>query len=287
MRIHLVIIILMFLMPAVSPMEEKVDPRTGRIRLLYIGSSYWGTRPGLIFLSDPKFRPTLIPAITVWSTGRQTFGDPEQDIARSMRIYFPRTYEDLIAKYDFIQLSGCNENVISGRWQRDFTRATREEGLGFAMTDGYRGFGGGPQAHSTWEGSYLDAALLPVNSLTKQFVIGPMWARVLEPDNDLMKSLPLESAPPLMEINEVTMKQGATLLMDIEPQAKPLMAYWDVGEGRCLAWTCDLHGAPRGSGIWQREWNYWIDFVLNLDYFVAGIECPKDPMMMHAIREGF
>jgi len=269
-----------------SAMQKRLDPETGRLRLLYIGSPFWGTKPGLIFLSDPKINPTLIPAITIWWGEGGVYGDTEEDIHRAMRVYFPRTYDELIARYDMIQLSGCDENVISGFWQHGFTRAVKEGGLGLAMTDGYRGFGGGPQAHSTWEGAYLDVNLLPTNSLTQKFVAGPMWVRVLQ-QNTLSNSLPFDTAPPLMEINQVTIKDGCTLVMDVRPQNEPLMAYWDVGNGRALSFTCDLHGFFKGSGIWQDRWTYWIDFVLNLDYFVAGMECPDDPATMHSIRASF
>jgi len=268
-------------------MQKRQDPQTGRLRLMYIGSPFWGTKPGLIYLSDPKINPTLIPAITVWWAEGQMYGDTQAAIDRAMRAYFPRTYSGLVNRYDVVQLSGCDESVISPEWQQAFTKAVQEDGLGFAMTDGYRGFGGGAGAYSTWEGSYLETRLLPTNSLTQKFVQGPMWVRVRVPDNALTSSLPFETAPPLMEINKVTMKPGATLLMDVRPQDQPLMAFWDIGNGRAFAWTCDLHGFYLGSGIWQNRWPYWIDFVLNLDYFVAGMECPRDPALMHTIRKSF
>ncbi len=75
--------------------------------------------------------------------------------------------------------------------------------------------------------------------------------------------------------------------MDVRPQNEPLMAYWDIGKGRALSFTCDLHGFYKGSGIWQDRWEYWIDFVLNLNYFVVGMECPSDPATMHTIRKSF
>lgn len=284
--IGIIVAVLLLAGGMVSGMQKRLDPETGRLRLLYIGSPFWGTKPGLIFLSDPKIKPTLIPAITVWWGEGGMYGNTQEDIDRAMRVYFPRTYDELVSRYDMVQLSGCDENVISGAWQVHFTRAVKEGGMGLAMTDGYRGFGGGPQAHSTWEGSYLDVNLLPTNSLTQKFVTGPMWVRVLE-ENTLTRSLPFESAPPLMEINQVTLKEGCKLVMEVRPQKEPLLAYWDVGNGRALSFTCDLHGFYKGSGIWQDRWTYWIDFVLNLDYFVVGMECPDDPVMMHTIRASF
>jgi len=285
-RSFVIVLVISIVMPPLAhAMERRVDPESGRIRLLYIGSPFWGTKPGLILLSDPKFQATLIPAITVWWSAATMYGNPYEEIRRYMRVYFPRTFDELVATYDLIQLSGCDESVISGRWQEWFTEAVKERGLGLAMTDGYRGFGGGPGAHSTWEGSYLESNLLPTNSLTKQFVRGTMRVRV-RVRNTFTTSLPFETAPPIMEINRVVTKEGTTLLMDVSPQEQPLLVYWDIGEGRALSWTCDLHGFYKGSGIWQRNWPYWIDFVLNLDFFAAGLECPSDPALMHEIRQG-
>jgi len=143
-----VLVILIAISPLAHAMEERVDPETGRIRLLYIGSPFWGTKPGLILLSDPKFQATLIPAITVWWSAATMYGNPYDEIRRYVRVYFPRTFDELVATYDLIQLSGCDESVISGRWQEWVTEAVKEGRLGLAMTDRYRGFGPGKEATS-------------------------------------------------------------------------------------------------------------------------------------------
>jgi hypothetical protein len=78
----------------------RQDPTTGRLRVLFIGTAFWGTSPGRILLLDPKLDPTLVPIITVWYT--------DEENARYMRIYMPKSYKHLVESKDLIQLAGVD-----------------------------------------------------------------------------------------------------------------------------------------------------------------------------------
>jgi hypothetical protein len=266
-----------FLQPVCYGKVPREDPQTGRLRVLFIGTAFWGTSPGRILLLDPKIDPTLVPIITLWYT--------DEENARYMRLYMPRNYEDLAGTKDMIHLAGCDAVMITPTWQRDFTRAVKEEGLSLLMTDGHRGFGGSTAQRAVWKGSMVEQEVLPVEVYTDEFVDGPIKLRVLVEDDPFVMSLPWETAPPLDRLNRLTEKQGAVKLADDGNKGNPVIAYWDLGPGRSAIFATDLHGhyAP----LWVNEWVYWHDFVLNLIYYSCGVEVPSDPDMMHVIRDSF
>lgn len=37
----------------------------------------------------------------------------------------------------------------------------------------------------------------------------------------------------------------------------------------------------------QRNWRYFVDFILNHVYYVAGVPVPEDPELAHSLRESF
>lgn len=270
--------LLAFFCPALcGARTPRQDPETGRLRILYIGTAFWGTSPGRILLLDPKIEPTLVPIITVWYT--------DEENARYMRLYMPKSYEDLVENKDLIHLAGVDAAMITPRWQNDFTRAVTEQGLGLLMTDGHRGFGGASAQRGEWKGTKIEQEVLPVYVHTGEFVEGPIMVRVLRGDDPLMRSLPWETAPPLNSLNKLTRKEGAILLADDGKNGYPVLAYWDLGLGMSMIFATDLHGYY--SERWVKEWGYWHDFVLNLEYYSCGVDVPSDPEIMHLIRNSF
>ncbi len=272
-----VCLLLFFCSPFCAGRTPRQDPATGRLRILFIGTAFWGTSPGRILLLDPKIDATLVPIITVWYT--------DEENARYMRLYMPKSYDDLVANKDLVHLAGVDAAMITPRWQNDFTRAVTEQGLGLLMTNGHRGFGGASAQKGEWKGTRIEQEVLPVYVHTNQFVEGPIMVRVLEEDDPLMRSLPWKTAPPLLALNKLTKKEGATLLADDGKSGHPALAYWDLGQGASVIFACDLHG--HYSERWVKEWGYWHDFVLNLEYYSCGADVPSDPEIMHLIRNYF
>ena len=261
-------------------MEPRVDPATGRIRVLHIGDGLWGSKPGLLLASDPKIDVTLVPVITVWYS--------EEEISRYMRQYMPRGPEDLVNRYDLILLGDCDASVITAGWQHTFRDAVIQTGLGLLMTGGHRGLGGGALQKGIWEGTLIEQEVLPVDVVTQGEVNGPIRIRVLRPRNPLMASLPWKTAPPLGGANEAQSKEAAVELADDgKNPSHPILSFWDVGKGSGTALMETIHGGGDSTEAWVEDWVYWPDFVLNLVYLSSGVEVPKDPGLMHEIRSKF
>jgi len=261
-------------------MQPRLDPQTGRIRVLHMGDGIWGSRPGLLLSSDPKIDLSMVPIITVWYT-------PEE-IARYIRLYMPRNFEDLVNGYDLVVLGDCDASAVSSKWQTAFKQGVDEEGLGLLMTGGHRGFGGGSQQQGEWQGTVVEQEVLPIFVFTQGTVDGPVRMRVVANDNPLMTSLPWETAPILGGLNKASIKEGAVLLADDGSGVhNPVFAFWDIGAGRSTVFLSDVHGAVDGTQIWVMDWVYWTDCMLNLAYYSGGVEVPQDFVQMHLIRSYF
>ncbi len=112
--------------------EPRRDPSTGRISILYYGDAF-GPSPYPTFVADPL---TSVAALTGMS-------GTQQEIDKKMRIYMPRSYQDLLAKYDLIIMSDAlvkNFRPFYINWFRDSVIHSR---LGLIMISGYGSFGGG------------------------------------------------------------------------------------------------------------------------------------------------
>jgi uncharacterized membrane protein len=63
----------------------------------------------------------------------------------------------------------------------------------------------------------------------------------------------LSGLPPLYGYNGTEIKQAARAIL-VTPDGKPVLAQWQYGLGRAVAWTSDL------KGQWGREWVGWDQF---------------------------
>ncbi|MDO7907313.1 VWA domain-containing protein [Paenibacillus sp. JX-17] len=70
-------------------------------------------------------------------------------------------------------------------------------------------------------------------------------------------SLFSQGVPPLHGYVATTVKPSAQAVL-ISPEPDPVLARWNYGSGRTVAWTSDL------TGQWSREWVSWADFARTL-----------------------
>jgi uncharacterized membrane protein len=63
----------------------------------------------------------------------------------------------------------------------------------------------------------------------------------------------LGSLPPLYGYNATEPRQAARTIL-VSPDGKPILAQWQYGLGRGVAWTSDL------KGQWARDWTTWAEF---------------------------
>lgn len=69
----------------------------------------------------------------------------------------------------------------------------------------------------------------------------------------ILTDLSAEEMPALRGYNGTTPKSAATVAL-ISPQGDPVLAHWQYGLGRAVAWTSDL------TGRWAAEWLAWEGF---------------------------
>jgi uncharacterized membrane protein len=270
------------LLQPVSGREPRRDPLTKRIRILYYGDAL-GSSPYPTFVIDP-----LTFCVALVGMGGQT----QEETDKKMRIYMPRTYQDLLNKYDLIIMSDAvvvNFRTEYVMWFRD---SVIEDGLALLMIGGYGSFGGVPFLESNWGDTVLQDAL-PVTCIPRGWDMGdqsPSQAGVLvveHPGNELMSSLPFDSIGPygvFHGVNIVETKQTSELLASYRKstgKTHPLIVYENIGQGSGVAFCSDW--TPYGGHVFIR-WPYYGDFALNLVSYATGNSVPQDIEATHRAR---
>lgn len=254
--------------------EEMRDPSTGRIRILYIGDA-WGPTPYFHMMAEPSFVGTPIPA-TYAHIG--TYGD--RQLKQFMRVYMPRNYRDFTSNYEILILSDTNRMLYTQEQLTWFEHGVEEEGIGIMMVGGIEAFGG--DNYPTWAGSPVENAL-PVLCRDGQTFRVDFRVLIDDPGDDFIQSLPWETMPVFHGMNIVTAKEGSTVLLraSVDPNY-PLLVYWEYGRGSGLAHTPDW---TPGWGQTVMTWDFYSDYVANMNYLNAGVGIPQNPMLMHRIRD--
>jgi len=268
-RFVLVLLLLLFL-PGIDAREERRDPETGRIRVLYCGDT---ARASYAMLVDPVIQPTFVPSACL-TEGEQ--------LNRFLRLYLSRTYNQFISDYDLINLGDQQVDHFPAKYLMWFSDSVTDEGLGLSMTGGIGGFGGdAPRGIGSWEHTPV-GDVLPVENMDTTSFWNSYRLVITDPEHETIKPLPWDTAPPLHGLSIVQLKQGAKdLTRSNLPDAHPVMICWDVGRGRTYGFTSCLGG---GWGYDFIKWDYYLDFVDGYVYYTAGIPVPQDLSLVHSIR---
>jgi len=273
-----VLAVLLFSAVGVLGREARKDAETGRVRVLYIGDA-WGPTPFFDISSEPSFAATPIPA-----TYAHTHTYNERQLRQFMRIYMPRTYRDLVTKYDVIILSDTNRGLFRLGQLEMFRRAVEEEGLGILMVGGIEAFGG-DSGYPSWGNSPVEEAL-PVFCLRGQTYRNDFFVESKYPDDPFIKSLPWKTMPPFHGMNVVDPKEGAKILLNARISKKyPVLVYWNFGKGVGLAHMPDW--TPAWGASIMKDWNFYPDYVANMVFLCAGAKIPQNPILMHELRTRF
>ena len=181
--------------------------------------------------------------------------------------HFPNTLEDL-RRYQCVILSDIGSNTLL--LHPDTTRFSRRtpnrlkllesyvsEGGGLVMIGGYMTFQG-IDGRARYKGTAVEKAL-PVELLPgddRMEVPEGFSPQVVDPDHPILRGIPSEW-PFMLFYNRVVLKQGASLLL--ESEGNPILAAWDYGRGRTLAFTPDAapHGAPPEFLDWEYFQSFW------------------------------
>lgn len=96
---------------------------------------------------------------------------------------------------------------------------------------------------------FLKETIRTVGSYLIEETFRPLTAS----SSPVLTDLSVEEMPALRGYNGTTPKAAATVAL-ISPQGDPLLAHWQYGLGRAVAWTSDL------TGRWAAEWLAWEGF---------------------------
>ena len=189
---------------------------------------------------------------------------------------FPESLEEL-KKYDVIMFSDIGSNTLllhpdvvilcTPRPNRlKLIKRFVEEGGGFAMIGGYMSFQG-LQGRAKYRGTPIEE-ILPVEMMVfddRVEVPEGFSPRVVKPDHPILKGIPTKW-PSFLGYNKTKLKQGADLLLEYKED--PILAVWNYGKGRTMAFTTDC--APHWGTPVFTGWMYYSRFWAQAVRWLAG-----------------
>ncbi len=257
--------------------EPRQDPSTGKVRLLYIGDYVGTATPARFLEQEPLISIRGVPATLAWYQ--------ENFIRKFMRIYMPRTYEDMAINNDVMLLSDAGVGLFETRHFTWFADAVIEDGLGLTMIGGVESFGAEP-GRPPWIGTTV-ADILPVEGVFQSFNPATGTVLILRPDNEFIASLPWDTlVPPMntfLRFNNLVLKDGADELAALTAgqERHPFLVTWLQGKGRTFAMGADW---TPGGGVNFMEWEYYGDYASNLVLYVAGVPVPAEHELRHVYK---
>ena len=204
---------------------------------------------------------------TLEKKGHQVTHIPCHRISRD----FPRTLEEL-SQYDVVLFSDVGSNtflllpevVKQGKRAVNLLQLTKEyvqQGGGFCMIGGYLTYQG-MEAKGKWKDSVLEE-ILPVSLLygDDRREIPEGADLCCEPNSHpILENLPVKW-PYILGYNKTILRDNAQLL--VEYDGDPIIAAWEWGKGRVVAYTTDCapHWAPRAMCDWEEYPTLWDNLV--------------------------
>lgn len=255
--------------------DPRRDPVSGRIRILYYGDAF-APSPYPAYVADPL---TSVVALT-GMTGTAL------EVDKKMRIFMPRTYKDLLDKYDFIIISDAIVENFRADYIHWLSDSVIKGGVGLIMIGGHYSFGS-RFGESPWGETVLQDAL-PAICPTEGWAPGSTAGRmeIVAPNNVFIRSLPFNEIGPygvFYYCNIVIPKEGSELIANFHrmDQLYPLLVYQEIGEGASVAMTTDW--TPEGGRDFIR-WPYYADYALNIASYATGNKIPQDVELAHRVR---
>ncbi len=237
--------------------------------------------------SDPLFRITFVQATI---RDFMLFGPMPaptlSDLYRLIRLYMPRTLDDLAANHDVIVFFEANAHAVGPHIQK-LASAVSEGGLGLLMEGGWQSFGGA-MGYPGW-GDTAIGPLLPTE------VIPGGWHESLEhrlvidmPEHEYMTSIPWHVdltalRNPIWNHNLLTVKPGAQQLAHVVSPGcnSPMMASWRFeGGSRTFSCASEWLWQPHVAPIWRHQY----DAGSNLMIYLDGRPVPQDLALVEATR---
>jgi len=270
--------------------EEK--PR--RIRVLATGKDQSTPILATWFTTEPSTDPVVFPT-RVWS-GSSTTPD---DIRRFMRIYFPRSYRDLL-EFEFFVLAQVDMTFFTGeqqKWIYDALTNYPKGGMNDRSIMSTHPWFFGPWMNSIISSAFPnDIAAVVRDAEHQESELGPLIINDDPALPDIMKSYK-QGIEPLFRsyggLNTVP-KPGSVILSYTKnnvglgspvPGQIAHVFYWDWNASKTFTfrdmvydpfWSCP--GSPASNP-------YTLDIVANIVWFATGRELPDDPLKVHEYRQ--
>ncbi len=278
-RVDLVLVLLVILLSTlpVGLGAARVDPATGRIRMLMIGETGAKNQEATYFLlSDPMVDLTIIPAGDVADV---------QTSKRFVRIYVPRTQERLISGFDVLELFDFVPYVLVDKhihWMRD---GVRDNGMGLALVEM------GWYSVTDWTGNDAAAWMATViyEAYPCDLVVGKQNAATFF--MDIILPDPLVDLPDFEKVQLTGVGQHG---IQKARGGSKVYTVWRTGKEAAIV------GGSYGSGTtlmipmgWDNvpditeAWDYYVDLVLNHAYYVANVPLPEDVDLARRVRLAF
>lgn len=261
--------------------QAKVGPDS-RVRVLYMGDaiSTMYVTPYLFMRIEPMIQVT--PVVASQIVAEASFGyEGYEMVRRAVRLYIPRNYRQLVEGQDVLILSDATLIVFTAAQIAMMARSVVDDGLGMVMAGGVESYHAGG-----WQVTDITKTL-PVEMLPDS--TGPGFGRVIEEDDELMRSIPWERGFSSINFggsNRVVPRPGSVELARYVATGggqNPMMVAGEVGNGSGFAFTPDW---TWGWGGAFSQWEYYGDFTNNVMLYVAGAGVPQDIEILHAARKG-
>ncbi len=252
------------------------DSPSGRVRLLYMGTFGGPGQTNIVFQylnSDPFFTVTPIPALA-WDTSMEDF------IHRYMRLYLPKTYEDLVEDYDALAFFYASYDWFEPGIVNWLSKSVLEEGKGLffmGVRDG--------QYLGHWVRSSLGDAL-PIDHTASSRNVAT-WIKALDVQHPLITSLPwseLGEHAYLHAVSPCNARHGAQVLgqqVTITGEKHPFLAAFSAGKGQTFAVIAEPPDMVYFPFV---GWDFFPDFLTNAHLLSVGREIPTEPELVHRVR---
>ena len=260
----------------------RVDPEKGIIRTLFIGDAFLEPYfPAPLLIEDPMMDMTLVPA-QIGRVGLGYLGTITK-ARRMIRIYLPRTKQDLWSTYDVVMMAAVQADYLSPEFQTWVRDGVMDDGMGFIMGDDPASFGGivdGINPNPSWASTPI-GEILSVECATDRKDWGSSYFEVIvvEPENPMVRGLDWTGLR-LRAHNRVYDREGTEIVIRAKNVASPVLAWWKVGNGRSISLLYDW-GKP---GCIVYRWPDLGTFYANLVYYSAQVAIPEDTELMKLMR---
>jgi hypothetical protein len=244
-------------------------------------------------LTEPSFQGIVIPA-------REYGGFSSEDVWRMIRIYFPRTFEEL-TDYDFILLASVDMQFFSGKQVQWMYDAIAEGGLGGMNTRSVLSMSvawSGPWMDSILSDAFPNDVVAVVNSEDYRgevFAAGPVVVNDDEVIPPVVRPFKegIESMFPAYRGVITIPRPGSTvhtwIRTNLRHRGSPLPGYIPhLFEWRYQNATTFTAMDMVCEDFWESGTNpFSVDVIVNVVWRSTNRELPQDAMRVHALRDLF